>query len=76
MLRDRSCPMSLHAITNNNCQKKNHQTFISFKFVMVLKKRPKMNQFTKLEPAQNGVENVLVITDTFSKYTQAIPTRD
>ena len=32
--------------------------------------------FTQLEPAQNGVENVLVITDVFSKYTQAIPTRD
>ena len=32
--------------------------------------------FTQLEPAQNGVENVLVMTDVFSKYTQAIPTRD
>jgi hypothetical protein len=32
--------------------------------------------FTQLEPAQNEVENVLVITDVFSKYTQAIPTRD
>lgn len=32
--------------------------------------------FTLLEPSQNGVENVLVITDVFSKYTQAIPTRD
>uniref|UniRef100_A0A3B4XMP5 Gypsy retrotransposon integrase-like protein 1 n=1 Tax=Seriola lalandi dorsalis TaxID=1841481 RepID=A0A3B4XMP5_SERLL len=32
--------------------------------------------FTTLEPAQNGVENVLVLTDVFSKYTVAIPTRD
>ncbi|RVE58875.1 hypothetical protein OJAV_G00198510 [Oryzias javanicus] len=32
--------------------------------------------YTLLEPARNGVENVLVITDVFSKYTLAIPTRD
>lgn len=32
--------------------------------------------YTALEPAQNGVENVLVMTDVFSKYTIAIPTRD
>lgn len=32
--------------------------------------------FTLLEPSQNGVENVLVITDVFSKYTVAVPTRD
>lgn len=32
--------------------------------------------FTLLEPSQNGVENVLVMTDVFSKYTQAVPTRD
>ena len=32
--------------------------------------------YTTLEPAQNGVENVLVLTDVFSKYTVAIPTRD
>lgn len=32
--------------------------------------------FTSLEPAQNGLENVLVMTDVFSKYTVAIPTRD
>lgn len=32
--------------------------------------------FTVLEPCQNGLENVLVMTDIFSKYTQAIPTRD
>ena len=32
--------------------------------------------FTLLEPASNGMENVLIITDTFTKYTMAIPTRD
>uniref|UniRef100_A0A8P4KLL6 Gypsy retrotransposon integrase-like protein 1 n=1 Tax=Dicentrarchus labrax TaxID=13489 RepID=A0A8P4KLL6_DICLA len=32
--------------------------------------------YTTLEPAQNGLENVLVLTDVFSKYTVAIPTRD
>lgn len=31
--------------------------------------------FTQLEPAQNGMENVLVMTDV-SKYTQVVPTRD
>lgn len=32
--------------------------------------------FTVLEPARNGVENVLVMTDVFSKFTQAVPTGD
>ncbi|XP_060780518.1 uncharacterized protein LOC132888512 [Neoarius graeffei] len=32
--------------------------------------------FTQLELTTNGVENVLVMTDVFSKYTQAVPTRD
>ena len=32
--------------------------------------------YTTLEPAQNGVENVLLLTDIFSKYTVAVPTRD
>uniref|UniRef100_A0A3B3H3G3 Gypsy retrotransposon integrase-like protein 1 n=1 Tax=Oryzias latipes TaxID=8090 RepID=A0A3B3H3G3_ORYLA len=32
--------------------------------------------FTILEPSRTGVENVLVLTDVFSKYTVAIPTRD
>lgn len=32
--------------------------------------------FTVLEPASNGRENILVLTDVFSKYTQAIPTKD
>uniref|UniRef100_A0A667ZAE4 Gypsy retrotransposon integrase-like protein 1 n=1 Tax=Myripristis murdjan TaxID=586833 RepID=A0A667ZAE4_9TELE len=32
--------------------------------------------YTTLEPAQNGVEDVLVMTDVFSKYTVAVPTRD
>ena len=32
--------------------------------------------FTLLEPSRNGVENVLVMTDVFSKYTLAVPTRD
>lgn len=30
--------------------------------------------FTMLEPASDGRENVLVLTDVFSKFTQAIPT--
>lgn len=32
--------------------------------------------FTLLEPSKNGMENVLVMTDVFSKYTLAIPTKD
>lgn len=32
--------------------------------------------YTVLEPTHTGVENVLVLTDVFSKYTLAIPTRD
>ena len=32
--------------------------------------------FTKLEAASGGRENVLVLTDVFSKFTQAIPTRN
>uniref|UniRef100_A0A3B4WI95 Gypsy retrotransposon integrase-like protein 1 n=1 Tax=Seriola lalandi dorsalis TaxID=1841481 RepID=A0A3B4WI95_SERLL len=32
--------------------------------------------YTMLEPTGNGLENVLVLTDVFSKYTLAIPTRD
>ena len=32
--------------------------------------------FTVLEPARDGREDVLVITDIFTKYTIAIPTRD
>lgn len=32
--------------------------------------------FTVLEPAKDGREDVLVITDVFTKYTVAIPTRD
>ena len=32
--------------------------------------------FTLLERSSSGLENVLVITDVFSKYTLAIPTKD
>ena len=32
--------------------------------------------FTQLEPAANGTENVLVLTDVFSKHSKAVPTRD
>jgi hypothetical protein len=32
--------------------------------------------FTKLEASSDGKENVLVMTDVFTKYTQAIPTSD
>ena len=32
--------------------------------------------FTKMEPSSDGREDVLVITDVFSKYTRAIVTRD
>ncbi|XP_077378012.1 uncharacterized protein LOC144019084 [Festucalex cinctus] len=32
--------------------------------------------FTLLEPSRGGFENVLVMTDVFSKYTIAVPTRD
>lgn len=32
--------------------------------------------FTQLEPASDGRENVLVMTDVFTKYTIAVPTRD
>ena len=32
--------------------------------------------FTLLEPAADGRENVLVLTDVFTKFTTAIPTHD
>lgn len=32
--------------------------------------------FTVLEPSSSGQENVLVMTDVFSKFTMAVPTRD
>ena len=32
--------------------------------------------FTQLEGASNGQENLLVVTDVFSKFTQAYPTPD
>lgn len=32
--------------------------------------------FTMLEPATDGRENVLVVTDVFTKFSQAFPTRD
>ena len=32
--------------------------------------------FTQLEPASDGRENVLVLTDLFTKFTVAVPTRD
>ncbi|VDI67125.1 Hypothetical predicted protein [Mytilus galloprovincialis] len=48
-------------------------------FKSVLAKRPLeivAIDFTVLERGVGGLENVLVITDIFTKYTQAIPTRD
>ena len=32
--------------------------------------------FTQLEKSTSGIENVLVFTDVFTKYTITIPTRD
>ncbi|RXN11109.1 Transposon Ty3-I Gag-Pol poly [Labeo rohita] len=32
--------------------------------------------FTVLEPSRSGIENVLVMTDVFTKYSLAVPTRD
>lgn len=32
--------------------------------------------FTLLKPSQDGRENVLIMSNIFSKFTQAIPTRD
>ena len=32
--------------------------------------------FTVLEPASNGIENVLVMTDVYSKFTITVPTRN
>lgn len=35
-----------------------------------------VRDFTLLEPTHNGLENVLVLTDVFIKYTLSIPTCD
>ena len=32
--------------------------------------------FTLLEPAKDGKESVLVMTDVFTKFMHAVPTRD
>ena len=32
--------------------------------------------FTLLQPTTDGRENVLVVTDVFTKFTQAFPTQD
>ena len=32
--------------------------------------------YTVLEPSSNGKENVLVMTDVFTKFSVAVPTRD
>ena len=32
--------------------------------------------FTPLEPTSSGIENALVLTDVFTRYTQVIPTKD
>ncbi len=32
--------------------------------------------FTVLEPSSDGHENVLIVTDVFTKFTQVFPTRD
>lgn len=45
----------------------------------LLASRPKQIlaiDYTTLEPTQNDVENILVMTDIFSKYTVVVPTRD
>ena len=32
--------------------------------------------YTQLEPGTNNIENVLILTDVYTKFTQAIPTKD
>ena len=32
--------------------------------------------FTLLEKSSDGIENILVITDAFTKWTRTIPTKD
>lgn len=62
------------------CQSaKDTQPFVSSFMGHLLASRPNeilAIDFTVLEPSSSGLENVLVMTDVFTKYTLAVPTRD
>lgn len=66
--------------TCKRCQvAKNSQPPVRSRMGHLLASRPNeilAIDYTVLEPTQQGIENVLVITDVFSKYTLAVPTRD
>lgn len=70
-------------ISRKNCQRcvlaKMPQPKICTSWVPFLASRPLevvAVNFTTLEPASDGHENVLVVTDVFTKFSQAFLTRD
>lgn len=65
--------------TCERCKVGKSGTKIKPSFKSIIAKKPLeivAIDFTQLEKGVGGIENVLVITDVFTKYTQAVPTRD
>lgn len=86
LLKQRCYWVGMHEAVDKwvkNCQRcvlaKMPQPKIRASWVPFLASRPLevvAVDFTSLEPASDGRENVLVVTDVFTKFSQAFPTRD